>query len=53
MLIFRPVPETHTDMAGLPDFEIERFGCRISRLGKYKIVPGGYMMIEEVQEVKP
>lgn len=48
-LIFQPVPEVHNDMAGEPDYQIERFICRLGKLGKYKILTGGeFIMIENV-----
>lgn len=48
--IFQPVPEAHTDLAGTPDYEIEKFVCRLGRIGKYRIVPGELLMIEGVNE---
>lgn len=48
VIIFPPVPEAHTDMAGTPDYEIERFVSRLGRIGKYRIVPGELLMIEEI-----
>ena len=50
VIIFPPVPEAHTDMAGTPDYEIEKFVCRLGRIGKYRIVPGELLMIEGVNE---
>lgn len=37
-------------MAGTPDYEIEKFVCRLGRIGKYRIVPGELLMIEGVNE---
>ena len=48
VIIFPPVPEAHTDMAGTPDYEIERFVSRLGRIGKYRIVPSELLMIENV-----
>lgn len=50
VIIFPPVPEAHTDMSGAPDYEIEKFVCRLGKIGKYRIVPSEFMMIEGVKE---
>lgn len=31
VIIFPPVPEAHTDMSGAPDYEIEKFVCRLGK----------------------
>ena len=50
VIIFPPVPEAHTDLAGTPDYEIERFVSRLGKIGRYRIIPSEFMMIEGVKE---
>ena len=50
VIIFPPVPEAHTDLAGTPDYEIERFVSRLGKIGRYRIIPSELLMIEGVKE---